>query len=318
MITTEIKNQLMLYIQQYQETAGTFAGFQVIYEYINFIKTEPYTKELLGDIFSYVETQKQIALKLNDKNELEQYSVNKMKLDANNPPTFPFFQQENENWQGKMKAQEPANNLIMLPICLLSLIVVYDLMVKAKNNAKAKNITEAERLAQVAKEVSLATFSFTAQNTRGESMDSSINVGHFQLECLAMVSKYIFDQIDSQDFIADSQPKNAIEFDPKTSILNIRGTKIKIARKNDNPTDHYILEAICDNPDKTEETYFKDIAQDYIKVEGYDSSKDWQRFRHACDRLNRKVDKSTKGRIKDFILYSTGKTGWSKINPKYL
>ena len=50
----------------------------------------------------------------------------------------------------------------------------------------------------------------------------------------------------------------------------------------------------------------------------YDNTKDWNVLRHACDNLNKKVEKSTGGKEKEFLKYTTGKTGWCKINPKYL
>ena len=50
----------------------------------------------------------------------------------------------------------------------------------------------------------------------------------------------------------------------------------------------------------------------------YDNTKNWSVLRHACDRLNKKVEKSTNGKENEFLKYHTGKMGWCKINQKYL
>lgn len=72
MTKDKIKNQIESYLRQYKENAGTFEGLKIIFDYVNFLKTEPYTKEALIDIFDYAESQKQILLELKEKKELEQ------------------------------------------------------------------------------------------------------------------------------------------------------------------------------------------------------------------------------------------------------
>ena len=56
-------------------------------------------------------------------------------------------------------------------------------------------------------------------------------------------------------------------FDKDKSVLHFMGETINIRLKGEKPNDHYILEAIFDNEDKTEEVYFKDIAKKYLGME---------------------------------------------------
>lgn len=200
-----------------------------------------------------------------------------------------------------------------LKVCYTTLSAIYEVMTKVKESGSDKD----NKFLMFAKEFPLK--SITVKDPISER---DVLITSFQYFGIAMgaINKYLIDQIDSESFINSpaKSDDDKLDFNKDKSELNIYGVKIKIALKNDKPTDHFILEAIFANPDRTEETYFKDIAQDFIKIEEYDSSKDWNRFRNACVRLNQKVDKSTNGKIKDFIQYSTGKTGWSKINPKYL
>ena len=316
MKTDQIKNQIGQYLEQYQKHSGTFEAFRIIYEYVNFLKTEPYLKSLLGDIFTYAEQQQAMILKLNSEQKLDQYNISN--FSPYNPPTFPFFQKEATLWQEKASKKETPEMLAMLPIALIDLMSVYDFIGRIKTEVKNNNLNKAKELTDSVQNLSIASLPMTAQDNNGHEVETKINTANFHLSCLATVSKYILDNIDSENFINNQQPEKAIDFDKDKSILYIRGQAIRMSLKNDKSTEHFILESILANPDKNEETYFKDIANDYIKIEEYDSSKDWQRFRHACDRLNRKVDNSTSGLIKDFIKYTTGKTGWCKINEKYL
>lgn len=194
-----------------------------------------------------------------------------------------------------------------------NLSAIHDVMAKVKESGGNKD----DKFLNFAKEFPMKFLQFK-NPINGQDIAMS-NFQYFGM-AMALIHKYLVDQIDSEIFIKDTGIKDddKLDFNKDKSELNIYGTKIKIALKNDKPTDHFILEAIFANPDKTEETYFKDIAQDFIKIEEYDSSKHWSRFRHACENLNKKVDNSTNGRYKEFIEYHYGKTGWCKINPKYL
>ena len=132
---------------------------------------------------------------------------------------------------------------------------------------------------------------------------------------LLISAKYIIDKIDCEELAIAKEIKKEPWFDKGKSILHFIGQEIKITLKNDKPIDHYILEAIFAKGDLTEQSDFVEIAEDTIKEE-YNGN--WQRFRNACDNLNQKIAKATDNKIPDFITYTTGKTGWCKINHKYL
>lgn len=317
MTTDQIKNQITNYVRQFKENSGTFKSFEIVFDYVNFLESEPYLEKLLSPVLATLYDQMKIMEKIAKDNPEESKKMDNFVFDPNNPASLsdlPIFKEEIAKW---IKAIENKENLPLitgLSIYLTSLIIISNSFEEIKEAQKASDNKRVKELIEIAKEESFSLVSMPVKDNKPMVITSS----QYLEMCLKMVSKYILDNIDSQAFLANDKQQTVISFDKDNSILNIYGQDIKIAMKNDKPTDHFILEAIFANPDKTEETYFKDIAQDYIKVEEYDSSKDWNRFRNACDRLNQKVDKSTNGRYKKFIEYSTGKTGWSKINPKYL
>jgi hypothetical protein len=135
---------------------------------------------------------------------------------------------------------------------------------------------------------------------------------------IQIVNKCIIDQIDGEEFLSKSQLESKLSFDKNKSELNIYGQVVKIQLKSDKPNDHYVLEYLFEQENIFDEADFRDIAETKLGVLEYDGAKDWNILRHACERLNRKVEKSTNGKEKDFLIYRIGKTGWCKINPKYL
>lgn len=60
MIPDKIKQKIQILLNKYKENSGTIKGFDVIFEYIDFLKKEPYTASLLRESFNYAD--KQIAL----------------------------------------------------------------------------------------------------------------------------------------------------------------------------------------------------------------------------------------------------------------
>lgn len=320
MTNDKIKNQIERYLKEYQKNSGTFEGFRVIFDFVGLLKSEPYIQKIMGEIFKRAESQKQVMLKMKETKELDKYDTSKMVVDIKDPlgSSVPVFTQENESWQNKIKNQEDLNFYILLPIYLLDLIIIYDLMAKAKDNIKANNSEEANRLAKIAKEESFSLAPFTIKDEKGDSKNVSVSTASFHLECMALIGKYILDNINAEEFLTSNKPKSAVSFDKNKSLLYILGQEIKITRKGDKPNDHYILEAIFDQEDLTEEVYFKDIAKKYLGMDDYDKTKDWAIFRHACDRLNAKVAKAVDNAKDNFIVYSIGNAGWCKINQKYL
>ena len=57
MTPDKIKNQLLDYYEQFKANLGLFKSFEVICNYLNFIKSEPYTKSLLGEAIEYTINQ---------------------------------------------------------------------------------------------------------------------------------------------------------------------------------------------------------------------------------------------------------------------
>lgn len=309
MTQQKIKEKLTEFLKSYSTEAGRLNSFRVVYDYVSFLKTEPYIKEKMGSVVAYGDSQVESAIA----------KVRQIKEDIK-PTTdiiskFGMLADEVKNLDevAQTKDAEKLKVETGLKICYATLSAIYEVMTKVKESGGDKD----NKFLNFAKEFPLKSIT-----VKDPISDKDVLITSFQYFGIAMgaINKYLIDQIDSENFINSPAKRDddKLDFDKDKSELNIYGVKIKIALKNDKPTDHFILEAIFANPDKTEETYFKDIAQDFIKIEDYDSSKDWNRFRNACVRLNQKVDNSTNGKIKDFILYSTGKTGWSKINSKYL
>ena len=130
----------------------------------------------------------------------------------------------------------------------------------------------------------------------------------------SVLNKKIINELSTEDFIKGS--KNNTYFDKEQSILHIKGKETKIKRKADLPIEHYILECLFDQEDKTEEVYYQDVAKDKLNELEYDSSTDWKTYHKACQRLQDKI--RIDAQIDDFLIFTTGKTGNVKINKDYL
>ena len=315
MTTDQIKNQITRFVRQFKENSGTFKSFEVIFNYINFLESEPYLKELITPVFTYLEDQLKTFEDIALNNPEQAKQMDSITFDPLNPASslnLPVFSKEINRVKKALKNNENVPLIAGLSIYLLGLLVIGLKFQEIKDSQKAGDNKRANELIEIAKEESLALVSMPVKDNKPLTITSP----QYLAMCLEMVNKYIVDQIDSQEFLANDLPKKLIDFDPKKSILYIRGKDIRIKRKIIPPIEHYILEAIF-SKDLDEETDFKDICENFWKNE-YNGSKDWHKFRHACDKLNKKVDKSTDGQYRDFIKYHTGETGWCKINPKYL
>jgi len=314
MTTDKIKDQLIDFNRQFKRNSGHFKSFEVIFDYIGFLDSEPYLKDLLDPLLSYV--NKQIGLMTDIvKNPEKSQAMDNISLDVLNPSNFsemPVFNQEFKGWQKAIENKEDLAFKELLSINLMSLILVANGMQEIKDCQKSGDIKRANELIEIAKDESFAIM--PAHNVKN-APEKVITSAQFLDSSMELINKHIIDKIDAQDFLESLKPKPPISFNPENSILYIRGQEIKITLKNDKPIDHYILEAIFAKGDLTEQTDFVEIAEDTIK-EDYNGN--WQRFRNACDNLNQKIAKATDNKINDFISYTTGKTGWCKINHKYL
>ncbi|MCK4797627.1 MAG: hypothetical protein KAT05_09610, partial [Spirochaetes bacterium] len=104
-----------------------------------------------------------------------------------------------------------------------------------------------------------------------------------------------------------------LSFDIEKSILYFMGYKIPITLKNSKPNAHYILEHIFTAEDGLDQKCpYKEIAEDTFD-EIYEK---WKIYYRACENINQKVLNKTG--VNDFLEFSSGKSGWVKINDKYL
>ncbi|NCN22481.1 hypothetical protein GW934_03245 [Candidatus Falkowbacteria bacterium] len=316
MTTDKIKNKLESFITEYQGKLGTFNGSLVIYDFIEFINNDPTIEALIKDQYLYVKSQKEIILKMTD-NELDSHLSSNVAFDPETPDTWPgkdVFTKEHNMACSIMKDSEPFSPTELgLPICLAYLDMIHEAVSRAKTEIQ-NNSDKSEKITEVIKEISTTSLPFKFKDKNDEK-SLSLVLPMFCIYCLGIVNSYIFNELEKSEFLKGNQPVSAISFDLENSILYIRGQEIKITLKNDKPIDHYILEAIFSKEDLKEQTDFVEIAEDTIK-EDYNGN--WQRFRNACDNLNKKITKATDNKISDFIIYTTGKTGWCKINQKYL
>ncbi|MEI6529257.1 MAG: hypothetical protein WCN88_02510 [Candidatus Falkowbacteria bacterium] len=316
MTPDKIKNKLESFIAEYQEKLGTFNGSLVIYEFVEFIKNDSTVKVIMKDQFAYFESQKDILLKITDE-EFDARLDNKTPIDPENPDTWSdkdIFAKEHNIASAVIKDSQPFSPIeLQMPVSLGYLAMIHEAVSKAKEELK-NNPDKSKEIAQVIKEISTTSLPFKYKD-KNEEKSLSLVLPAYGLNCLAVVSSYIFSELDTKEFLKGNKPISPISFDSENSLLYIRGQEIKIARQKRRPTDHYILECIFSKDDISEPADFSEISEDFLK-EDYDNIKGWNKFRHACEDLNTKINDKTK--INDFILNSTEQLGWCKINPKYL
>jgi len=313
MTTDKIKDQLIDFNRQFKKNSGHFKSFEVIFDYISFLKSEPYLKELLNPLFAYVNKQLEV-MKDTAKSSEKSQEFNNISMDILDPSTLsgmPIFSQEFETWQKAIESKQDVSLMALLPVNLLCLLIVSIEMQEIKDSQKAGDI---ERTNELIKDVKDDSFAIMPAHNIKNFPEKAITSAQFLDSSMEIINKHIIDTIDSQAFLEGNKPIPPISFDSINSILYIRGQEIKIALKSEKPIDHYILEAIFAK-DLTDQTDLVEISEDYLK-EDYEGNQ--QRFRHACDKLNRKISKATSNKINDFISYTTEKNGWCQINHKYL
>ena len=302
----EIKQKIEILLDKYQKNSGTIKGFDVLFEYVDFIKSEPYTASLLKPQFEYAKDQ--IA-------QLDEYiTKNNSFKEIPNPHKIMEFKDVSEVPMQKdvvavgleqLKNQEHANMAQMLPLAITQLVMMHEGVGRVKEQLKNKE--QIDDKLNILQELSTSMIRVKV----GEELNS-LPFAVFAKTNLLISAKYILDKIDIEEL--SEETKKEPWFDKNNSILHFMGENIKIALKSEKPIDHYILEAIF-SKDLTDQTDFVEISEDYLK-EDYEGNR--QRFRHACDKLNRKISKATSNKINDFIFYTTEKNGWCQINHKYL
>jgi len=310
MTPDKIKQKIQILLNKYKENSGTIKGFDVIFEYIDFLKKEPYTANLLQEGFDYAD--KQIALleasALNQN--LEVPNVHKI-MEFKNVSEIPMHKDTIALGLEHQKNQEHASMEQIMPLALTNLVLLYQAMARIKE--QLQNNEPIEDKLNILKDLPVSTLRVRV----GEELASQ-PFALFASASLLTTAKYILDNIDCEELTNTKITKKEPWFDKDKSILHFMGEEINIRLKGEKPNDHYILEAIFNQEDRTEEIYFKDIAKNYLGMEEYDKTKDWQILRRACDQLNAKVAKAVDNYKDKFIIYATGQTGWCKINQIHL
>lgn len=315
MTTDKIKEKLERFVERYQENIGSFDGFLVISEFFEFITIEPKIKGLLKGQFEYCEQQMKIVEDMPD-GEMDKYLPSNVVLDVNRPEDWnlAIFQKEHNDLVKMVKESEPLNVVSLeMPVALLNLSLIFGLFKQASEDSK-NNPKDAEEIIQKIKQLSATHVPFKVKDQNKEN-SFSLMMPQYYLRCLAVVSLYIVNELGAKEFLKGNKPAPSVKFNKDESLLIIKGTKIKISRTNDRPIDHYILEAIWDSEDISDEVYFRDVAKKMDEFADYDKKKDGRRFYRACQHLNQKVQTDTDNKVIKFLEpHST----WCKINPKYL
>lgn len=136
-----------------------------------------------------------------------------------------------------------------------------------------------------------------------------------------VVNSEIFNRLDQACFCLEDEKENETYFDEEKSLLYIKGQKIKIS-KHDKITNmekilHHIF--ITNKSNIGDDFYYSEIADDeFGELDYNNSSNAWEKYRVACRELQYKIKEKTNDKIKDFLIFNTGKQGRVKINKKYL
>lgn len=307
-----IKKELIDYNRQFKKMMGTFGSFEIVYDYINFITSNLYLDEKLLPIAATLQKEAE-----NAKNS--SINMEEVVIDISSPEglnKMPVFKEQYSAWQKELNNKKSLSPMIGLPIYFAILSEAAFLIHQIK---ECQSLGKMEEVKTLIEEVKNKSFSIvdTVMVTGAEF--KKMTYGQIIDISMELVNKFLIDEIDSEILLEKDKPKANLSYDSDNCLLYINGRTIKIQLRAIKPLDSFILEALFSNNDNLgEEMDFSEIASYFDSESSYNNSKDYQRYRHSCDNLNNKVAKQTEGNINDFIIYTTGKTGWCKINPKYL
>jgi hypothetical protein len=309
MTTDKIKQRLLKYLAEYEENATRMKGVEIVFEYVNFLKNEPYTKKLLDEQFKYAQIQKELLEAYNPEVEIPAKDLLTKPLEIKDLSEVVI---NKDILEEGLKLREKSEHALMkqvLPVMFTNLVLLYEGIKYTKE--KVANNEPIDDDVDILKDFTTASFQVKFLE-EPIAKESTFNL---YKNSLIITNKYIIDSIDSKEMFGSKKTKKEPWFDKDESILHFYGKDIKIKLKSDKPIDHYVLEAIFSKKDLTEQTDYVEIAEDFIKDE-YNGK--WDKFRNAIDKLNLKVVKATNNEINDFIIKHDGITGWCKINHKYL
>lgn len=312
----QIRQKLLNYLELYRKNIGTFNSMVIIMEFVDFIISEPYTKALVKPFIDEFTDQLKIAEPQFDQ-FTDRFKQGNLTLDREFLTNQPLFK-DRTNYA--LKCLDEGNLTAMkledsLPIYLGNLFLIYTLLEDLRNKKKLK---KNEQLTddQIKIACDLPTLALTVKLIPDKNLIFSISQTYYAY--LNGSCTYLLNKIDAEHFLAKGKSNQSLRFDQNSSTLYIKGKSVDIKRRSDTPVDHHILVALFGQENLADPIEFHQIAKDTMKIVDYDSKKGWSKFRSACDKLNQKVDKVTNHEIPDFIEYTTGRTGWCKINAKYL
>lgn len=315
MTLERIKEKLNDFNFNFKKNAGLLASFVIVYDYIDFLKTEPYLKEFLSPQFSYTKEQINSLIDIVQDPKKDK-TFSEIEFDILKPETIsslPVFKTEFTTCQNALETKEDINLRVMLTVYLLSLESVAMEVQEIKNCQKSGNIERANKFIEDIKNESFELM--PAHEIKNMPELKPMLSSQYLSLCIEQINKHIIDHIDAQSMFSEEKPKSELFFDTEKSTLYIKDYKIKISRSPELSLDHYILDVIFKNEDKGEEVYFKDVAK--YMGEDYDKSKDWRKFCRSCELLNKKVQEDTNNKIINFIEFHGGNTAYCKINSDY-
>lgn len=136
-----------------------------------------------------------------------------------------------------------------------------------------------------------------------------------------VVNCHVFNRLDQEAFFNEHKKDGKTWFDEKRSILYIKGEKVLINHQNKITNAHKILNHIfITNKDNLDDNFFySEIASDEFEDIEYKQEKEgWRKYFIACREINLKIEKQTKDKITNFLIFNYGKTAKVRINEIYL
>ncbi|MDD3940660.1 MAG: hypothetical protein PHQ01_03780 [Candidatus Pacebacteria bacterium] len=307
-----IKKELIDYNRQFKQMMGTFDSFNIVYDYINFITSDLYLKEKLLPIANDLEKEAQSL-------EASNIDLDNFSIDLSSPEgvnQMPIFKDLYTALQENITSKKDINLTMLLPVYLTVLSQAAFMIQDIKDNQKLGKTEEVKKMIE---NIKIKSFSLvdTSMITGAES--KKMTYGQYLDIAMEQINKFLIDEIDSESLLENEKPQANLSYNSDDCLLYINGKEIRIKLKTVKPVDAFVLDALFSDIDNLgEEMDLSEVASCFDIEASYNSSNDYQRYRHACDNLNKKIAKQTDDKITGFIVYTTGKTGWCKINKKYL
>jgi len=165
MTTDQIKDKLLDYNRQFKKLAGTFKSFEIVFDYMNFLASEPYIVNALNPIIDYIEKQSAIL------DEQSEDALNNIVIDFTSPDgltKIPIFKDKFKIWQEDYNNKRDPNIMAGLPIYFTLLSGVAGLIQEIKDLQKDGNTEQAKQLVEEIKEKSLSVID--TSNIKGYEM----------------------------------------------------------------------------------------------------------------------------------------------------